>query len=162
MQNIENTIVKKRSDTASRLIRARPQKIYEAFINPAAVAAWRPPWGMEGRINEFNPHKGGYFRMSFIYQDKQHEVQGKTSAHEDIFHGVFLELVPNRCIVEQVEFESEDPAFAGEMKITTILDEVPDGTKVTILAENVPQGIKPDDHQKGINSTLENLAHYTE
>src|SRR5450432_1190259 len=105
MQSIENTIVTKRSDKTSRLIRARAEKIYEALINPAAVAAWRPPWGMEGRIYEFNPHQGGYFRMSFIYQDPEHEVQGKTSAHEDIFHGVFLGLVPNRCIVEQVEFE---------------------------------------------------------
>jgi uncharacterized protein YndB with AHSA1/START domain len=162
MQHTENTSVKKRSDRASRLIRAKPQKIYEAFMNPVAVAAWRPPQGMGCQIYEFNPHPGGYFRMSFIYQDTQHEVQGKTSTHEDVFHGVFLELAPNRRIVEQIEFESANSAFTGEMKITTTLDEVPGGTKVTFLAENVPHGIEPDDHQKGMNSTLENLAYYTE
>src|SRR5258706_9529639 len=131
-------------------------------MNPAAVAAWRPPRGMVCHMYEYNPQQGGYFRMSFIYADMQHKVQGKTSTNEDIFHGVFLELIPNRRIVELVEFESGDPSFAGKMKITTTFDKVYGDTKVTIVAENVPTGIKREDHQKGMNSTLENLAYYTE
>jgi len=96
------------------------------------------------------------------YTDKNHEVLGKTSKHEDIFHGRFLELIPDERIVELIEFESDDPDFAGEMKITTTLAPVPGGTEVSIRCENVPVGIRPEDHNKGMMSSLENLAEFTE
>jgi len=71
-------------------------------------------------------------------------------------------MVPNERIVEAVEFITEDPAFSGEMTITTTLTGVPKGTEVTILCENVPVGIGPDDHEQGMTSSLENLAAFTE
>jgi uncharacterized protein YndB with AHSA1/START domain len=141
---------------------ASPQKIYRAFLDPEAVGAWRPPEGMASRIYSFNPHEGGIYRMAFIYKDNDHNLSGKTSAHEDVFEGRFLELVPDKRIVELVTFESDDPAFAGEMQITTTFDPIPGGTKVTVSCENVPAGIKPEDHQAGITSSLMNLAAFTE
>ena len=107
---------KKRSDSASRVIMASPQTIYQAFLDPEAVASWRP----------------------------------------------LLELVRNERIVERVEFESDDPAFAGAMTITTTLAAVSGGTEVSIPCENVPVGIGPSDHQAGLASTLSNLAAFTE
>jgi uncharacterized protein YndB with AHSA1/START domain len=79
-----------------------------------------------------------------------------------VVRGRFLELVPNECLVELVEFESDDPAFAGAMTITTTLAPVSGGTEVTVLCENVPSGIRPSDHQAGLTSTLKNLAAFTE
>jgi uncharacterized protein YndB with AHSA1/START domain len=152
----------KRTDTASAIIRSASHVIYKAFLDPEAVARWRPPKGMTCRIYEFNPKVGGTFRMSFDYMDSQHEVAGKTSKHSDIFHGRFLELVPDKRIVEQVVFESGDPSFAGEMTITTTLVPVSGGTKVIFTAKNVPAGIRPEDHYKGMMSTLENLADFTQ
>jgi len=67
-----------------------------------------------------------------------------------------------RSIVQAVEFQSEDPAFAGEMIMTWTLAAVPEGTKVTIVCENVPEGIRKEDHDIGLRSTLENLAIFTE
>ena len=75
-----------------------------------------------------------------------------------MFQGRFLELVPDKRVVEIVEFESDDPAFAGAMTIITTLAVVPGGTEVTIRCENVPSGIWLSDHQEGMTSTLENLA----
>jgi uncharacterized protein YndB with AHSA1/START domain len=153
---------KNRTDSASRVIRASPRAIYEAFLDPDAVASWRPPEGMTCQIYAFDPREGGTFRMSFAYTGTDHTVRGKTSEHADVFQGRFLELVPNERIVELVEFESDDPAFAGAMTITTTLAAVADGTEVTILCENVPSGIRPSDHQIGMTSTLQNLASFTE
>src|SRR5262249_43556189 len=113
-------------------------------------------------IFEFEPREGGAFRMSFGYVDQVHDVPGKTSEHADVFHGRFLKLEPDKQIVEHVEFETDDPAFAGAMTVTTTLNSVPGGTEVTILCENVPVGIRPGDHEKGMASTLENLAAFTE
>ncbi|HVZ41004.1 MAG TPA: SRPBCC domain-containing protein [Candidatus Kapabacteria bacterium] len=152
----------KRTDSGSRVVKASPQAIYRACLDPAAIALWRPPSGMSARIYEFDPHTGGTYRMSFVYNDPDHPVRGKTSEHADLFQGRFLELVPDERIVEAVKFESNDPSFAEEMIITTTLTSVPGGTEVTIRCDNVPGVIRPEDHQAGIASTLENLAAFTE
>jgi uncharacterized protein YndB with AHSA1/START domain len=151
----------KRVDAGSRFIKASPQTIYQAYMDPQAIAEWRPPDGMRCEILEFEPHAGGKFRMAYVYT-AAHPVAGKTAEDRDIFEGRFTELVPGERIVEVVEFESDDPAFAGEMSITTLLAAKPGGTEVTVLCENVPPGIQRDDHLQGINSSLQNLAAFTE
>ena len=155
-----NPANKKRTDQAVRVIQASPEVIYRAFLDPKAVPKWRPPKGMVCRIYAFNPEQGGNFRMSFGYVEENHEVQGKTSEHEDIFHGHFETLVPDRLIVESVEFESDDPAFGGTMTIKTSLVPLQEGTEVTIICKNVPDGIKQEDHFAGMYSTLDNLAEF--
>ncbi|KAA5532235.1 ATPase [Taibaiella lutea] len=152
----------KRTDTGSRLINAPAAVIYEAYLNPESVMSWRPPEGMKCEIFEFNPHQGGIFKMCFSFIDEHHDTPGKTTAHADVFSGIFEELKEDRKIVEAVNFESDNSAFAGTMKVITQLETVPHGTFVTIRCEDVPSGIKESDHQKGIQSTLENLAKFTE
>ena len=61
-----------------------------------------------------------------------------------------------------VEFESEDPNYAGFMKMTWALEPLTEGTQVTIVCENVPEGVRKEDHDEGLRSTLENLAESTE
>lgn len=151
-----------RIDSASRIIKASPHVLYRALMDPEALAAWRPPEGMTGEMLAFDGREGGRYRMSLTYTGAEHDVRGKTSEHADVVEGRFLELVPDRRVVEVVEFESDDPAFAGAMTITTALDAVPGGTEVTIRCENVPDGIRPEDHQEGMASTLANLAAFTE
>ncbi|WP_395448591.1 SRPBCC family protein [Aminobacter sp. UC22_36] len=146
----------RRTDSGSRLIKASPETIYHALLDPQAVASWRPPQGMRGEVLAFDAREGGTFRMAFIYEgDGGH---GKTTDNADVFEGRFAELVPGRRVVELVEFESDDPAFAGTMRIVTALEPVGSATRVTVSCENVPPGISERDHQKGIASSLENLA----
>ncbi len=153
---------RRRTDAASRLIKATPQVIYAALVDPDAVATWRAPSGMTGQVHTFDPRPGGTYRMSLRYDTADHEVAGKSSADEDVVEGRFVELVPGQLVVEVVEFESDDPAFAGEMTIVTSLTPNPDGTTVTIECRDVPPGIKASDHLEGLTSTLANLAAFTE
>ncbi len=150
----------KRTDTASRVVAASPSVVYRALIDPAAIVKWRPPKGMTGAIFTFEPHVGGPFRMSLTYTDGG--GHGKTAEQIDIIGGRFVELVPDDRVVEAIEFESDDPAFAGIMRITTLLVPSEGGTEVTIRCEDVPSGISAEDHQAGLASTLANLAAYTE
>lgn len=150
-----------RTDTASRLIKASPETIYRAHLDPAALAEWRPPKGMTGRFDAFDPWSGGRFRMILTYGETS-LGRGKSSAREDVVEGRFAELVPNERIVEVVQFESNDPAFAGEMTITTTLRAVPGGTEVTIRCDDVPEGISASDHEAGLTSSLKNLAEFVE
>jgi uncharacterized protein YndB with AHSA1/START domain len=150
----------RRTDTGSRVIKAPAEKIYAAHLDPKSIAEWRPPHGMRAEIYAFDGREGGGYRMAFVYEDAS--VRGKTTEHADVFEGTFVELVPNERIVERVEFQSDDPAFAGTMTITTTLVAITDGTEVSIVCENVPEGISAEDHQVGMGSTLANLAAFVE
>jgi len=151
-----------RSTCVSRIIKAPRRTIYRAFLDPEALVSWLPPRGMKGRVYEFDAREGGVYRMSLTYVESDHSPRGKTSDHTDVVRGRFLELIPDERIVQLIEFESKDPAFAGPMTIKWTLADVLGGTDVTILCENVPEGIRPNDHEAGIRSTLENLAAFTE
>jgi uncharacterized protein YndB with AHSA1/START domain len=157
-----NASSKKRTDSASRVIKTSPQNIYKSFVDPEALVSWFPPKGMKGHILEFDARAGGAYRMSLTYLETDHSTQGKTSEHTDIVEGKFLELAPDERIVQLVVFQSDDPTFAGEMIMTWNLAAVPEGTAVTIVCENVPEGIRKEDHDIGLRSSLENLASYIE
>lgn len=150
-----------RIDSASRVILTSPQTIYQAFLNPESLVLWLPPKGMSGRINTFDPRQGGRYSMTLTYE-LEHTTIGKTSENTDVSQGVFLELVPDKKIVQSVKFDSDNPTFSGEMIQTWYLEAISEGTKVTIVCENVPEGVRKADHYKGLNSTLENLATFTE
>ncbi|MFA7603366.1 MAG: SRPBCC domain-containing protein [Novosphingobium sp.] len=151
-----------RIDTASRVILAPARAIFRAMTDAESVASWRPPKGMHARIEAFDARRDGGYRMAFIHDDPADGVTGKTSAREDLVTGRFAELIPYEQIVEEVVFQSDDPAFAGTMRVTTTLAEITDGTRVTIACENVPPGIGVEDHEAGIASTLRNLAAFIE
>jgi uncharacterized protein YndB with AHSA1/START domain len=152
-----------RTTCVSRIIKAPRRTIYRAFLDPEALVSWLPPRGMKGHMYAFDPREGGSYRMSLTYVGRDHSPRGKTSEHTDVVRGRFLALIPDERIVQLIEFESKDPAFAGAMTITWTLADVPGGTtEVTVLCENVPEGIRPDDHETGLWSSLENLAAFTE
>ncbi|GAB3805913.1 SRPBCC family protein [Virgibacillus kimchii] len=151
----------KRTDTASRVIMASPQTIYQAFVNPEALISWLPPKGMSGHIDTFDPREGGTYRLTLTYE-MDLSSPGKTSVNTDVTQGKFLELIPGKRIVQTVKFDSEDPAFSGEMIQKWLLEAVSEGTNVTIICNNVPERIRKEDHDTGLRSTLENLAAFTE
>jgi uncharacterized protein YndB with AHSA1/START domain len=151
----------RRTDSASKVIMASPQTIYQAFLNPESLVSWLPPKGMFGQIDIFDPREGGTYKVTLTYE-MDHSNHGKTSKNTDVAQGKFLELVPDKRIVQSVKFDSEDPVFSGEMIQKWLLEDISGGTKVTIVCENVPEGIRKEDHDTGLRSTLENLAFFTE
>lgn len=150
-----------RIDSASRVIMASPKAIYQAFMDPDILISWLPPKGMSAHIDVFEPREGGAYKLTLTYET-DHSNPGKTSDHTDVSQGRFLELVPDTKIVLAGQFDSEDPAFAGEMIQTWYLEAVLEGTKVMIVCEHVPEGIRKEDHDEGLSSTLENLAQFIE
>lgn len=120
---------------------------------------WLPPQGMSGRVELWEPKPDGRFRLALRYDDPASNA-GKTTAAEDLVEGRFVELLANERMIWAVTFRSDDPAFAGEMRMTWQLVEKPLGTEITITAENVPTGISAEDHVEGLFSTLDNLARY--
>ena len=147
----------RRADTASRIIAASPETIYAALVDGEALVAWLPPDTMTGELLDYDPRPGGAFRMVLRYPEAG---QGKTTGDTDQIEAEFGELVPNRRIVWLVRFRSDDPALAGIMRMVWDLEPATGGTRVIILAEDVPEGIRKEDHDAGLRSSLENLARF--
>lgn len=148
------------STRASRVIKAPREALYRAFTDPEALADWLSPGEMTGKVHEFDGRVGGGYRMSLFYPRSERVYRGKTSEREDRFTARFVELTPPTRIVQTISFDSVDPAFSGEMTMVVTLEEREGGTEVTILFENIPPGIRPEDNEEGTRSSLEKLARY--
>jgi len=150
------------STRTSRVITASREALYRAFTDPAALVVWLSPGEMTGKVHEFDARVGGGYRMSLFYPSSEQVYRGKTSEREDRFTARFVELTPPTRIVQAIIFDSEDPAFSGEMTMVVTFEERDGGTEVTILFKHIPSGIRPEDNEAGTRSSLEKLAHYSE
>jgi uncharacterized protein YndB with AHSA1/START domain len=134
---------------------------FAALTNPDALATWLPPAGMSGRFERFDMREGGSYRLVLTYGDAS-DAPGKTSADEDVSEVRIARIVPGERIVQDIDFESDDPAFRGTMRMEWSVHSVDDGTLVEIVARNVPPGVRARDHAAGLTSSLANLSAYLE
>jgi len=148
------------STRVSRLIHAPRAAIYAALLDPDAIALWRAPDDMTCRVHSFDAREGGEYRVSLTYDEP--DRQGKSSAHTDTYRGRFLRLVPNEKVVESMEFETDNPALAGAMTLTTALSDAADGTEVVMSHEGIPDAIPAADNELGSRMALANLARLVE
>ena len=150
-----------RTDRASRVVAADRAAVYAALIDREALEAWLPPQGMTGRFERFDPRPAGSYRLVLTYADAA-GARGKATAESDIVEARFVDLVPDVRVVQEVDFVSDDPAFAGTMTMTWEVTSVEGGTRVDITADDVPDGISAEDHATGLASSLANLAEHLE
>jgi len=143
--------------STSQFIQAPRAEVYRACIDPTFIVCWRVPDMMTATVHSFDARAGGGYRMSLTYCDPA-RAAGKTTDNTDSFTGRFVELVPNEKIVEAIHFETDDPGIRGEMTVTTSLRDVDGGTEVTMLFENIPPGIRPEDNELGTRQSLKKLA----
>jgi uncharacterized protein YndB with AHSA1/START domain len=150
-----------RTDRGSQLIAASPERVWAALVDPEALLAWLPPGEMTGRFEQFDARPGGSYRMVLTYSDAS-GARGKATADSDIVEARFVDIVPGERIVQAVDFVSDDPANAGTMTMTWEITAIDAGTRVDIIAEDVPDGISAEDHAAGLASSLTKLAAYLE
>lgn len=146
----------------SKLIKATPEALYQAFTDPAALAIWFAPGDMTGVVHNFDYRVGGGYQMSLYYPSSETTSRGKTSEREDRYTARFVELTPPGRIVEAITFDTVDPAFSGEMIMEVTFEAEDNGTTVSILFKDIPPGIRPEDNEAGTRETLEKLARYIE
>ncbi|MEZ5326955.1 MAG: SRPBCC family protein [Verrucomicrobiales bacterium] len=130
-----------------RVLRASPERVYRAFIDPAALSKWMAPNGFTATIHHLDARVGGTFKMSFTNFTTQ---QGMS------FGGEYLELVPNEKLRYTDEFD--DPNLPGTITVTILLKEVSCGTELTITQEGVPSVIPSEACYMGWQESLALLA----
>jgi uncharacterized protein YndB with AHSA1/START domain len=137
--------------TLHRVIRAPAERIYRAFLDPAAMTKWLPPHGFTGTVHHLEARVGGTYRMSFT-----NFANGQSHA----FGGEYLELVPNERIRNTDRFD--DSNLPGEMQTTVSLKPVSCGTDVHIVQEGIPEMIPTEACYLGWQESLALLAQLVE
>lgn len=134
-----------------RVLRSPPEKVYRAFLEPAAMCRWLPPYGFTAAIEHLDAKVGGTFRMSFT-----HFASGQTHA----FGGSYLELVPNEKLRYTDKFD--DPNLPGVIEVTVTLTKVNCGTDLAIVQAGVPAVIPAEMCYLGWQESLAQLARLVE
>lgn len=119
--------------TIHRVLTAPAERIYKAFLDPAAMCKWLPPNGFTGTVDHVDARVGGTYKMSFT---------NFSNGQSHSFGGEYLELIQNEKIVNTDSFDSPD--MSGEMKTTVTLKSVSVGTEVNITQEGIPDAIPPE------------------
>lgn len=134
-----------------RVLRASPERVYRAFLDPDAQVKWLPPHGFTGKLHHSDVREGGGYRMSFT---------NFTTGQSHTFGGTYQELVPNERIRYTDEFD--DPNLSGTIQVTVILAQVSVGTELTITQEGVPDVIPAEACYLGWQESLGQLANLVE
>src|ERR1700755_609406 len=98
------------SVTLHRVLKASPEKVYRAFTEASALAAWLPPYGFLCTVHEINVKVNGSFKMSF---------QNFSTGNSHSFGGKYVELTPNKFLKYTDKFD--DPNMPGEMSTSVSL-----------------------------------------
>ena len=130
-----------------RVLRATPERVYRAFLDPDAMAKWLPPHGFTGKVIHMDARVGGSYRMSFA-----NFATGRSHA----FGGEYLELVPGELLRYTDRFD--DPNLPGEMTTTVRLDKVSCGTELHVVQEGIPEVIPTEACYLGWQESLALLA----
>ncbi len=134
-----------------RVIKAPPERLYRAFLDPDAMTKWLPPHGFTGKVHHLEAQVGGTFKMSFT---------NFTTGDSHTFGGQYLELVPNERIVHTDQFD--DPNLPGTMQTTITLRAVFCGTELSVVQEGIPGVIPAEACYLGWQESLVLLAQLVE
>ncbi|MDH6169509.1 uncharacterized protein YndB with AHSA1/START domain [Variovorax boronicumulans] len=134
-----------------RVLAAKPEKVYRAFLDADAKARWLPPNGFTGKVHEMDARVGGKYRMSFT---------NFTTGQSHSFSGEYIELVPNERLRYTDVFD--DPNLPGKIQVTVTLKQVSVGTELSIVQEGLPDVIPLESCYLGWQESLRNLARLVE
>jgi uncharacterized protein YndB with AHSA1/START domain len=134
-----------------RVIAAKPEKVYRAFLEPDALARWLPPNGFTCKVHQMDAKVGGSYKMSF---------RNFTTGKDMSFGGVYRALVPNEHLRYTDNFD--DPNLPGEIQVTVNLKKVSVGTDLAIVQEGIPAVIPLEACYLGWQESLANLARLVE
>ncbi len=130
-----------------RVLRAPPERIYRAFLEPAAMAKWLPPYGFTCTVHHMDAKVGGTFKMSFT---------NFSNGQSHSFGGEYRELVPFEKLLYTDKFD--DPNLPGELLVTVLLKPVSCGTELNITQSGIPEVIPVEMCYLGWQESLAQLA----
>lgn len=134
-----------------RVIKAPPEKVFRAFTEPLAMAAWLPPYGFLCEVHQLEAKVGGSYKMTFT---------NFSTGNGHSFGGKFLEIKPNEFLKYTDVFDN--PNLPGEMITTVWLTKVSVGTELKVTQEGIPEMIPAEMCYLGWQESLDKLTKLVE
>ena len=134
-----------------RVLKTKPDKVYRAFLEPAAMAKWLPPHGFTCTVHHIDVQVGGTFKMSFT---------NFSTGNSHSFGGTYQQLVPGEFLQYTDTFD--DPNLPGEMLVKITLKAVLCGTEMNIEQSGIPELIPVEMCYLGWQECLVQLANLVE
>ena len=134
-----------------RVLKTKPEKVYRAFLEPAAMAKWLPPYGFTCAVHHMDAKVGGTFKMSFM---------NFSTGNGHSFGGEYQQLIPGEFIQYTDTFD--DPNLPGEMVVKVTLKAVVCGTDINIEQSGIPELIPVEMCYLGWQESLAQLANLVE
>ena len=134
-----------------RVLRAKPERLYRAFLDADAMAKWLPPYGFTCKVHQLDAKVGGKYKMSFT---------NFSTGQAHSFGGEYRELVASEKLRYTDRFD--DPNLPGEMQTTVTLRAVSCGTQLNIVQEGLPEAIPVEMCYLGWQESLAQLAKLVE
>ena len=134
-----------------RVLRAKPERVYRAFLDADAMVKWLPPHGFTGKVHHLDAKTGGTYKMSFT---------NFSTGQSHSFGGEYLELLPDKRIRHTDKFD--DPNLPGEMRTTISFRQTSVGTELEIVQEGIPEVMPVEACYLGWQESLTLLAQLVE
>jgi uncharacterized protein YndB with AHSA1/START domain len=134
-----------------RVLRAPPERVYRAFIEPAALTKWLAPNGFTCQVHQMDARVGGCYKMSFT---------NFSNGQSHTFGGQYLELVPHKRLRYNDQFDNPD--LPGQITTTITIQQVSCGTELTAVQEGIPESIPTEACYLGWQESLVLLAKLVE
>ena len=134
-----------------RVLRAPPERVFRAFLEPAAMSKWLPPYGFTCTVDRLDAKVGGTYHASFT---------NFSSGKSHSFGGEYREIVKNERLRYSDRFD--DPGLPGEMETTVTVRAVSTGTELSITQSGIPEVIPVEACYLGWQESLEQLAKLVE
>ena len=155
--NTKNTTtvhIDERRLTIDRIYNATPERLFEAWTNPALVSQWLAPGPMKCSLPVYDARRGGRFRI---------EMTGRGPDGVErtfVYEGTFDELIPGERVV--MTWQSAAPAGASRESdppsvVTATFTPVEGGTRMR-LTQDVPNAEFAKGASAGWGYALDKLA----
>lgn len=134
-----------------RILKASPELVFKAFLDPDALSRWLPPNGFLCKVFHLDARVGGTFKMAFTQF---------SNGHNHSFGGEYLEIVRNELLRHTDVFD--DPNLPGAIEVTVKLTAVSCGTELSITQAGVPAVIPAEACYLGWQESMSHLAKLVE
>ncbi len=141
---MEPSTLQKHGVQISRRYNASPERVFEALVNPVALAKWFAPNDEMTVVAEFDPVPGGRYRV-----EMRHSL-GNVHTVGGIYETVDA---PNQLVFTW-KWEGEQMGAMGESRVAISLKEVDGGTELTLVHDGFPAQEMADQHKIGWTGIL--------
>ena len=151
-----------RTDRVSRIVDAPVHRVLDALVQQEASETWLPPGDMTGRFERSDPSPGGSYRLLLTYAPADAPHKPRTQPIRTSWMSGTWTSSPDDRVVQALDFVADAPEYTSTMTMTWVVSEEAGGTRVEIVAADVPDGISAEDHAAGLGSSLDNLARFVQ